>query len=158
QLRGAGFAARAVDLGLGKGGDLADFCRLHGEETVATLTKLPEVTASQPTPISSSPGWRWRHANELDHLPPIRWLIPGEIPEKAPVVLFGQSGAGKSFVPRDYSLRIAQEQPVLYTPAEGYAGYASRKIAWCKFHKRDAGQLYFPEDNTAVALLDASVV
>src|SRR5207244_8818067 len=91
-------------------------------------------------------------------LPPTRWPSPNEMPEQALVVLFGQSGAGKSFVALDYSLRIAQDYPVLYIAAEGFAGYADRKIAWCKFHKRGAGHLYFPEDNTVVPLLDPHVV
>ncbi len=157
QLNAAGFTARAVDLGLGKSGDVADFCRLHEMGAAAALAGLPEVqtVTLNPTPASR---WQWIPADRLDHLPPIRWLIPNEIPEQALVVLFGQSGAGKSFVALDYSLRIAQEHPVLYIAAEGYAGYANRKIAWCRHHGLGAGQLYFPEDNTVIALLDPQVV
>jgi hypothetical protein len=157
QLNTAGFSARAVDLELGKGGDVADFCRLHETGAAAALAALPDVqiTVLKPTPASR---WQWIPADRLDTLPPIRWLIPNEIPEQALVVLFGQSGAGKSFVALDYSLRIAQEHPVLYIAAEGYAGYANRKIAWCTHHGLGSGQLYFPEDNTVIALLDPQVV
>jgi hypothetical protein len=156
QLKTASFAARAVDLGLDKGGDVADFCRLHGSQAAAALAILPNVQAAPPA--APGQGWQWIHADHLDKLPPIRWLIPGEIPEQALVVLFGQSGAGKSFIALDYSLRIAQQHPVLYIAAEGYAGYANRKIAWCKHHGLGAGKLYFPHDNTVIGLLDPKVV
>ena len=74
------------------------------------------------------------------------------------MVLFGPSGAGKSFIALDYSLHIAQQHPVLYIAAEGHTGYANRKIAWCKHHSLGAGQLYFPDDNTVISLLDPQVV
>ena len=191
QLNAAGFAARAVDLLLGKGGDVADFCRLHTSGTVAALGRLPALSpavsnaipttgvgsgsksdllnfaqvAAGGTPLKSSAftpapaqRWQWLHADCLDTLPAVRWLIPDEIPEQALVVLFGASGAGKSFVALDYSLQIAQQHPVLYIAAEGHAGYANRKIAWCKHHGSGAGQLYFPETNTVIALLDERTV
>lgn len=161
QLRTAGFAARAVDLGLSRGGDLADFCHLYGNVAAAGLSRLPEVRVGAEPAIPNAPAelrWRWIPADALDTLPPIRWLIEDEIPEQALVVLFGPSGAGKSFIALDYSLRVAQEHPVLYIAAEGHRGYASRKIAWCKHHGKGSGQLYFPDNNTVVGLLDPQTI
>jgi hypothetical protein len=158
QLHQAGLAARAIDLGLGKGGDLADFCQLYTDTAAERLPALPEIQPISTIAESKGLGWNWIHADQLDHLPPMRWLIQDEIPEQALVVLFGQSGAGKSFIALDYSLQIAQHHPVLYIAAEGHAGYANRKIAWCKHHGLDAGQLYFPDNNAVISLLDPQVV
>ena len=167
QLRAAGITARAIDLGLGKGGDLADFCHLYVQEAVAALAQLPDLTAHLTVATAALPAagdalptsrWQWMPADDLDTLPPIKWLIPDEIPEEALVVLFGPSGVGKSFIALDYSLQIAQQHPVLYIAAEGHRGYASRKIAWCKHHGLGSGQLYFPTNNAVVALLDPATV
>jgi AAA domain len=83
------------------------------------------------------------HADELDSLPPVEWLIQNEIPKRSLTVLFGPSGAGKSFVALDYVLRVAQSAPVVYIAAEGVSGYAARVKAWCRHHKLSAGHLYF---------------
>jgi replicative DNA helicase len=39
QLKAAGYGAKAINLGLSKGGDLADFCRLYSEDVSAALAK-----------------------------------------------------------------------------------------------------------------------
>lgn len=82
-------------------------------------------------------------ADDLARLPPLRWLIDKEIPAESLAVLYGPTGSGKSFITLDYSLRIAQEQPVVYVAAEGAHGYASRVLAWCKHHKLTAGKIRF---------------
>jgi predicted transcriptional regulator len=92
------------------------------------------------------------HADALDLLPPVSWLIPGEIPEGAFTVAYGPTSAGKSFVCLDYALRLAQSMPVVYVAAEGAAGYAARKLVWCEHHKQGAGRLYFIGE--AVNMLD----
>jgi len=43
QLTSEGFRVRAVDLGLTKGGDLADFCKLYGNDSFADLLDLPDL-------------------------------------------------------------------------------------------------------------------
>lgn len=53
-LRKAGYKARAVDLMLTDGGDLADFCGLHGKESAyADFLKLPELKAEAPAPAAA---------------------------------------------------------------------------------------------------------
>lgn len=59
ELQQAGYDAKAVDLELGKGGDLADFCKLHQLQAAAELVKLkelsaPAVAANPETKIKSS--------------------------------------------------------------------------------------------------------
>lgn len=142
QLHAAGFTAKAVNLGLGGKGDLADFCMLHGKNTPRALNQLPAMALDEP-PVSHEPrGWYIIHADELDNLPPIEWIVPGEIPARGITVLFGASGAGKSFVALDYALKIAQEQPVLYMAGEGEYGYQQRVKAWCSHHMKPRGKLY----------------
>jgi DNA-binding MarR family transcriptional regulator len=82
------------------------------------------------------------HASALESLPPVSWLVPGEIPEHGLTVLYGSSGSGKSFLALDYALNIAQEHPVVYMAGEGQAGYAQRVAAWKKHHQKGEGQLY----------------
>jgi len=43
QLTSEGFRVRAVDLGLTKGGDLADFCKLYGTDSFADLQELSDI-------------------------------------------------------------------------------------------------------------------
>lgn len=43
QLTGEGFTVKAVNLGLGDKGDVADYCKLHGKDAINTITTLPEL-------------------------------------------------------------------------------------------------------------------
>lgn len=83
------------------------------------------------------------HARDLKNLPPVTWLVPGEIPDLALTVVYGPSGVGKSFFVLDYALALAQCYPVLYIAAEGESGFVKRVAAWCKHHKEAEGDLYF---------------
>lgn len=142
QLKAAGFSARAVDLGLGIGGDLADFCMIHRRDVNQRLLELPAMATegSITPPIARS--WYVIPAADLAKLPPIEWIVKGEIPERGVTVLFGASGAGKSFLALDYALTIAQSSPVVYMAGEGEYGYRQRVAAWCKHHTKAEGQLY----------------
>jgi hypothetical protein len=95
-------------------------------------------------------------ADDLDKLPPVSWHVAGEIPRQSFGALFGPTGSGKSFFALDRALTLAQTAPVVYVAAEGAAGYAARKIAWCKVKGLGAGQLYFVGE--AVNLLDMAEV
>jgi hypothetical protein len=96
------------------------------------------------------------HEDELDNIPDSAWLIDGEIPENGLTILYGASGAGKSFVGLDYAKQISKDAPVIYVAAEDSAGYRDRKDAWNKHHQSSSGQLYFYLD--APNLLDISEV
>lgn len=143
QLREAGFIAKAVDLELGPGGDLADFCMLHGENAPQELAKAPTLLEAENNGASNGhKNWYIIPASDLKKLPPIEWIIEGEIPARGITVLFGPSGSGKSFIALDYALRIAQESPVLYMAGEGEYGYQQRVAAWVKHHQKSEGQLF----------------
>lgn len=81
-----------------------------------------------------------------------QWLIKGVLPRsKDPIILFGASGAGKSFVALDQALAIARgidwrgcrvtQGRVLYVAAEGGAGIAKRIQAYCDYHGIDRASL-----------------
>jgi hypothetical protein len=97
---------------------------------------------SQP-PADQERDWTIIAADQLRNLPPVTWLIEKEIPASGLTVLVGESGVGKSFVALDYSLRIAQQFPVVYMPTEGDAGYLKRQEAWSRFHHKGLGQLSY---------------
>jgi len=142
QLHRETLFARAVDLGLGTGGDLADFCMLYLDKSAAELESLPVLTLeATDTAPQQRRGWYIIPAAELKNLPPIEWIVPGEIPARGITILFGPSGAGKSFLALDYALKIAQEQPVLYMAGEGEYGYRQRVAAWCKHNQKAEGKL-----------------
>lgn len=77
---------------------------------------------------------------QLATLPPPRWLVRDMLPENALVSLYGEPGAGKSFVAVDLSLSVAHGMswhertvvpgPVLYVAGEGVAGMNARVRAW----------------------------
>lgn len=104
-----------------------------------TLSKLiPDITEKV-----NKPRYLY-HADELKMLPPIRWLVDGEIPERGLTVLFGPPKSGKSFLAVDYAERVAVRRPVVYIAAEGDSGYQYRHEAWKSHHKfKETNKLYF---------------
>lgn len=140
QLRSAGFVARAADLGLGLGGDLADFVMLHQQDSSAKLTQCP--TLSDKSPLASTPtSWRLVPRAALHTLPKISYLVEGIIPERGLVVIYGPSGVGKTFFSLDVALTIAQESKVVYMAAEGEYGYNPRITAWETHHNKSGDNL-----------------
>lgn len=80
-------------------------------------------------------------ARQLRRLPPPRLLLPG-IPEEG--LLYGESGAGKSFIALNYAIQIATNGLVVYAPTEGLRGYAQRLEAWENHYDASApNSLYF---------------
>lgn len=73
---------------------------------------------------------------------PLSWLVKGVLPRAALAVLFGESGAGKSFITTDLAACIALGLPwrgmrtakarVVYVVAEGASGFKLRLKALCQ--------------------------
>jgi hypothetical protein len=83
------------------------------------------------------------HVDDLDDLPPIRWLIKGVLPANSLVELHGAPGAGKTQVMFDMAQTLAAGgQTVIYVVAEGLQGYRGRKRAWQQFRKQGGGSLF----------------
>lgn len=132
QLQREGFKVRAVDMGLGNGGDLADFCIEHGSNTGAELEKLPDLEDELDIKDRS---WRAEGVKQVMKSPPIDWLIPRLIPLRLVTTVFGPSGTYKSFFTLHHSLVVAQRHHVIYIAAEGESGYRQRLEAWFKHHQ-----------------------
>lgn len=74
-----------------------------------------------------------------------QWVVEGFFEKKSLNSIFGDSGAGKSFVTVDLSCAVAlgikwhgyktMHGGVLYIAGEGTQGYASRCQAWAEYHK-----------------------
>ena len=77
---------------------------------------------------------------------PLRWLIKGWVPEAGVTMVFGESGAGKTFITLDMACRIAtgldwhgqraKKGVVVYLCGEGNFGFRQRVAAWAKLHGR----------------------
>jgi hypothetical protein len=141
QFKSHGYKVRAVDLGLGHGGDLADFCMLNAEIALPALLLRPTLVTEDAETIQNR-TWTIIHASELKNLPTVSWLVRGEIPEKGLTVIYGPSGVGKSFLSLDYALTVAQSRTVVYVAAEGESGYSIRVSAWCQHNDKREGKLY----------------
>lgn len=127
QLRDAGASARAVDMGGGKGFDLADFTRLHGDESLYILLNCKELGA---------PPRTWLAEDEMYRLAPPRFLVDGVIVFGEVTVVYGLGDAGKTFIVLDMVMRVAQHYNVMYVAGEDAPGIRLRKEAWQKFFKR----------------------
>jgi KaiC/GvpD/RAD55 family RecA-like ATPase len=86
--------------------------------------------------------------SDLASLPPSEWLVKGVIPKDAFVVLYGPSGAGKTFVSVSLAGAIAAGQPwcgydtasgsSLYIAGEGALDVKHRAHAWIILHNAPA--------------------
>lgn len=131
-LRTAGFQARAVDLKLSAGGDLADYCRLHGIHAAVALEALPDVEDER-EPLSNA-SWKRVDLDGVLAQPLIDWIIPHIIPKEGLCVVYGPSGTHKSFYCLHLALNVAMTHPICYVAAEGQLGYRQRVEAWIQHH------------------------
>lgn len=133
--------------------DLAEEAR----KSIESVKAAAGSNGKGPHDPAPAPRFKVLSAGELKGLPPIAWLVKGEIPKLGLTLIYGPTGTGKSFVTLDYAIQIAQGRPVVYVAAEGAAGYAARVLAWEKHHAgQSLGQLFFV--GQAVNLLDPNAV
>lgn len=162
QLHKEGYSARAIDLGLTDGGDLADFCKLYGTESAKRLYECKEIDPSGSTApaaasvakpmrdygvpegkrLGSGKNWVIVNSNDLDYVPPVRWLHKPYIVDDDTNVIYGPPGSGKSFFAVWLALQIAQTGPCLYVAYEGEHGYNAR-IRACRNHYGYKRELLF---------------
>lgn len=131
----------------------------------AALRKLDQVWERYPSGVSSKRAMRdsLLTSEQLRALPPPRPLLGNLLMQETLAVLFGQPGAGKSFVAIDWALSVAaggewfgqetQRGRVLYIAGEGVSGLSVREAAWTKARGRDTtGHMWWLPQ--AVNLLD----
>lgn len=118
---------------------------------------LPPSTDDAPflTPISQ--------AMQNVHAP--RWLVRRYFEQEAFGVLFGEPGAGKSFLGIDLGLHVGggiawhgqavNRCPVIYVCGEGRMGVMRRIMAWQLWHEVDLSQISMCVSRLAVPMFDA---
>jgi len=130
--------------------DLAELAEAHAVHERA-VRKLEELEESQPEQTEGFNPFLRRLAYDsdsaLDQIANQQWLIDGVIPADAFGVIFGPSGAYKSFIAIDMAASIASaiawhgrdvdnSGHVIYIAAEGASGLHLRKKAWeIRHHK-----------------------
>lgn len=103
--------------------------------------------------------------DEIEALPPPQWLVHEMVIEDGLTVIYGDPGAGKSFIGLDMSLRIAHGMDwhgvatkatgVLYIAGEGARGIGKRVKGWRMKHGMEGVDAPFLLLPVAVALLQA---
>jgi len=101
---------------------------------------------------------------ELENMPPPRWLIHDMIAEEGLSIVYGEPGAGKSFITLDMALRVAHGMDwhgikatptgVLYIAGEGARGLGKRVKGWRIKHDMAGVEAPFLLLPVAVHMLD----
>lgn len=117
----------------------------HGAGVSLVQASAEDFEAITDEPAPESLRFRVVPASEFAQGQPPGWIIKGVIPRAELVVLFGESGAGKSFVALDMAAAIVRgidwrghrTKPgrVVYIAAEGGGGFRNRLRAYEQFHK-----------------------
>lgn len=107
-------------------------------------------------------------AAEFAAQPSGRWLVKGLIPMEELVIVYGASGAGKSFVMIDLAMAVARGVPwrgckvrqgkVIYIAAEGGGGVRKRLTAYAQHHAVSLGSVPFYIIHASPNLLDKAQV
>lgn len=134
---------------------------LAGFSPIGTDANSTQPTA--PYVMVSPPRLPVLHLSALLGQPPVQWLIKGIVPMRAIVVLYGDSGAGKTFVAIDLMLAVAQgiawrgrrirQAGVLYVAGEGGGGLGQRADAYRKYHDVDLSAVPVSAITVGVSLL-----
>jgi len=117
---------------------------------------------AEDAPSADISGRRFHTLEELEALPPPKWLIPGLFTEHSLAAVYGKPEAGKSFLAVDIAMSIASGVPwhgrpverggVLYVAAEGAPGLAKRIRAWRLDRAISVGEFEFWLDTGEVNL------
>lgn len=122
------------------------FGKRSGGQPVTMGSFISELRSqSESLALATSQHLRVLSIEELRSMPPQQWLIKGIIPKTGMGVIFGDSGAGKTFITLDLALTVARRLPwqgrrvkepvgVLYVSAEGGSAMNSRINAYSSYH------------------------
>lgn len=112
-----------------------------------------EVWDEVDEPVQPAQRWRFLSIDELEALPPPRWLVPGVLVEGSLAAIYGAPESGKSFLAVDMSMAVAggldwhgrpvERGGVLYIAAEGAPGLGKRVRAWKVEHGAQGQQFEF---------------
>jgi len=141
----------------------------ESEAPASAQQAAPANSAAAPGQNESGfAGFNWLTKDDLARSPDIEWVVKGLFPSGGVGAIYGESGAGKSFVGIDLIAAIAQgsrwfglrtkQLPVSVFALEGEGGLKGRVKAWELVNKRDyPTQVYFWDSakNGSFALRDA---
>lgn len=131
-------------------GTVLQMIRDHGGETGVDVATLDDFEA---LPMPKNGKFRITADDEFAaQESSIKWLVKGLLPQAMLGVLFGESGAGKSFATLDMCAAISRgletwnghrvtQGRVLYVVAEGVSGFRQRIRAYC--HQHDIPRIGF---------------
>jgi KaiC/GvpD/RAD55 family RecA-like ATPase len=143
----------------------------HGAyiSTVASASEFEAIAETTPaTDQVATPSERFQviPAGQFSRGKRPTWIIKGLLPKAELVVLFGESGSGKSFVALDLACAIAQGKSwrgmrtkqgrVVYVAAEGAGGFRNRLSAYQLHHGVDLDEVPFGIIHAAPNLLQRS--
>lgn len=132
-------------------GDVSDWIAAGGtaEQFNALVENAP---AWAPRFESKLGGMRWSDIGAIDG-PQYEWIVENIIPAGEPIMIFGDSGTGKSFSTFYMALCIARGEKfyganveqglVVYVAAEGGKGFTKRKTAYCNYYNLNDQEVPF---------------
>lgn len=126
--------------------------------------RIKEASATQEAATDYEGRFPVVKASSIMARPPLDWLIKGVLPRADLIVIYGSSGAGKSFVALDMAASIAQgvdwrgcrttKGRTIIIAAEGLAGLGQRLKAYCQYHALNPDELDIGIIAAAPNLLD----
>lgn len=119
---------------------------------IATVEDFDDIDEPPPAgAVEENPRFTVKTAAEFANKPPLSWIIKKILPRAALGVIFGQSGAGKSFMVLDMIAAVArgidwrgfktQKGRVVMVVAEGAAGAVGRLAAYAQHNGIDLADL-----------------
>ncbi len=119
----------------------------HIRQDVASEADITQAKDDKPNRFALIPAHVYASAQSAG------WLVKGVIPIADLVVLYGESGSGKSFLCLDIGAAVARGVPwrdhatrkgrVVYIVAEGAGGFRKRLAAYQRFHSFDFAEVQF---------------
>jgi hypothetical protein len=139
---------------------------LHGARTKWALPEPQDDVAGEEADREDGDSvFSLLDLDELEALPPPTWLIDELIADHGLSIVYGDPGAGKSFIVLDMALRIAfgmdwhgvaaKQTGVLYIAGEGARGLGKRVKGWRREHALEGADAPFLLLPIAVQMLDA---
>ena len=113
-------------------------------------TEVAEMLGMAPSEAQSG-KYRLTSPTEMSMQPPVSWMIKGVLPHAEIAMLYGASGAGKSFVALEMACALARgvdwrgrktkKAKVVLVAAEGAGGMGNRLKAYCDYHGIEMSEL-----------------
>ena len=124
----------------------------------------PAAQGEAPAPEAKAPRFQFEPVATFASATAAPWIVKGVLPQAGLAVIYGASGAGKSFAVLDLALAIAQgcawrgrkvrQGKVAYVAAEGAEGFRKRVAAYAQHHGVDLSTVPMAVLNGAPNLME----